>query len=184
MAMDKKQQQVVVLTVLSVSAFLYFYMYSPYGLKPTNEKIGQLTAELTNVQDKVESMKRTAQRLPALKREYDSLVAEMGQTEKRLPKEKSLEEILRIVTEQSLRYRIGVLSFTPGGGKEEAYYVEIPITLNVNGQFHMLGKFLASLGLQERILSARGLNMTYSPNPRKGQSVSGSFTLLAYAFKG
>lgn len=184
MALDKKQQQMVVLGVLGVSAFLYFYIYSPYGYKPTNEKIVRLTGELQNVQDKVESMKRTAQRLPALKREYDSLVSEMGQTEKRLPKQKSLEDILRIVTEQSLRYRVGVLNFTPGNGKEETYYVEIPITLNVSGQFHMLGKFLASLGLQERILSARSLSLNYSPNPRKNQTISGSFTLLAYAFKG
>jgi type IV pilus assembly protein PilO len=182
MALDKKQQQTVALTVMGAAFF--FYIYWSYGLKPVNEKISRTSQELKTVTEKVDSMKRTAQRLPALKKEYESLQAEVGQTEKRLPQEKSLEEVLRIVTEQSLKYRVSVASFAPGSGKQETYYLEIPITMNVQGQFHTLGKFLTALGLQERILSARNLSLTYAPNPKKNHTVTGTFTLLAFSFKG
>jgi type IV pilus assembly protein PilO len=182
MALSKDQQQKIVLAVMIAGGF--GYVYWNYLLKPTNEKIAKLESEVANVLGQVETMKRTAARLPALQREYDSLLAEVGQTEKRLPKEKNMEEVLRVVTQQSLKNQITVRSFSPGTEMPRDYFVEIPISLTVAGSFHTLGKFMSILGQQERILGARGLSLNYEPNPQKGQTVSGNFTLLAYMFKG
>lgn len=182
MALSKQQQQQVFVILLSVVGLSYVYW--TYGLKPVNEKISSLNNSLTEVQDKVETMKRVAERLPALQKEYDNLVAEVGKAEKRLPKQKNLEEVLRIVTRHSQKTGVSVASFTPQGERAQNYYVEVPIDLSIAGQFHTLGEFLTTLGQEERILSARNLQLTYNANPRKGHSVTGTFTLLAYMFKG
>jgi type IV pilus assembly protein PilO len=180
MKLSKKQQQTLIIAVAVVVGGLYAYWN--FGWKPTSEKIARLSGELDKTRAKVESMKQTAQRLPQLQKDYETLLAEVGETEKRLPKQKSLQDILRIVTEQSIKHRISVTSFAPGAERQEQYFSEVPISLNVVGHFHPLGKFLAALGLQERILSSRGLNLTTST--KKGQTISGTFTLLAYTFKG
>ncbi|HRY30757.1 MAG TPA: type 4a pilus biogenesis protein PilO [Elusimicrobiota bacterium] len=182
MALSKQQQQQIALIVMLGGGFLFVYWN--YLLKPTNAKIVALETQVTDILGQVETMKRTANRLPALQREYDALVAEVGETEKRLPKEKNLQEVLRIVTEQSMKNKISVLSFAPGGDVQQNYCVEIPISLNITGQFHTLGKFLAILGQQERILTARDVRLSYTPNEKKGHTISGSFILLAYTFKG
>jgi type IV pilus assembly protein PilO len=182
MALSKQQQQQ--LAIVSMVAVGFLYVYWSYLLKPTNQKIVELDKKVADVLSQVETMKRTANRLPALQRQYDDLVAEVGKTEKRLPKEKNLEEVLRIVTEQAIKHKVSVLSFSPGGEKPQAYFIEIPVTLAVSGDFNSLGRFLASLGQQERILGSRDLRLTYSPNVKKGQTVTGSFNLLAYTFKG
>jgi type IV pilus assembly protein PilO len=95
-----------------------------------------------------------------------------------------MENVLRIITEVSLKNNIAVQSFAPGGEKPQNYYVEIPISLNIAGQFNAVGKFLSILGQQERILTAKNLQLSYSPNPQKGQTVMGTFTLFAFVFKG
>lgn len=180
--LTKQQQQQIAAIVLGTAGFIYVYWN--YCLKPTNQKIITVSAQLTEVLDKVETMKRTANRLPALQREYDNLQAEVGRAEKRLPKERNLQEVLRIVADHSAKSHISVLSFAPGGEAQQNYFIEIPISLSITGQFHTLAKFLSILGQQERILSAKNLQLSYSANPRKGHTVSGSFILLAYVFKG
>lgn len=182
MALSKQQQQQVMLIVMVAAGF--GYVYWNYLLKPTNAKIADLSKKVNDVLAQVETMKRTANRLPALQREYESLVSEVGETEKRLPKERNLEEVLRIVTEQAGKHKITVTTFAPGTDKAQNYYVEFPITLTVNGSFHTLGKFMAVLGQQERILASRNVTLGYAPNPKKGQTVTGSFQLMAFTFKG
>ncbi|MBI4395837.1 MAG: type 4a pilus biogenesis protein PilO [Elusimicrobia bacterium] len=182
MALSKQQQQQIVMVVMFVAGFSYVYWN--YLLKPTNAKITKLDTELTRVLDEVETMKRTANRLPALQREFDDLNAQVGQAEKRLPKEKNLEEVLRIVTTEAIKHHVSILSFSPGTERPQNYFIEIPINLSFQGQFHTLGKFLSVLGQQERILAARNVQVTYSPNTKKGHTLNGSFSLLAYVFKG
>lgn len=183
MALSKQQQQQVVLAVMLVAGF--GYVYWNYMLSPANKKIAELNTNLTEVLDKVETMKRTANRLPALQKEYEGLLAEVGKSEKRLPKEKNLQEVLRLVTEHSLRQQITVRSFTPGAEVPQNYFVEVPVVMSVSGQFHTLGKFLALMGQQERILSAKNLSLSVAPlGNKKNDTIQGTFTLLAYIFKG
>jgi hypothetical protein len=40
------------------------------------------------------------------------------------------------------------------------------------------------MGQQERIMAARNLSIRAALNAQKGQTMSGSFTLVAYIFKG
>jgi type IV pilus assembly protein PilO len=182
MALSKQQQQQVMLVAMVVGGF--GYVYWNYMLMPTNKKIAELTAKVNDVLGQVETMKRTANRLPALQREYDSLVTEVGETEKRLPKQRNLEEVLRIVTEHATKSKVTVTTFSPGSDKPQNYFVEFPISLSVQGSFHTLGKFMAVLGQQERILASRNIALSYAPNPKKGHTVTGSFQLMAFTFKG
>jgi len=182
MAMSKKTQQTLILVLMGGAFGLYAY-YN-YLWKPTNEKIAQLTQKRDEILEKVESLKRTAQRLDVLEKQTEELSVEVAQSEKKLPPKKSLDEILRLVTEEALRNRVTILNFTPGADKPESYFIEIPIAMNVSGQFHAVGRFLAAIGLQERIMSARGLTLNAVAASKKGNTVTGMFTLLAYTFKG
>lgn len=182
MALDKEQQKNLIVVVLFSG--LFGWAYINLGWKPTAENIARLETEVTQTEEKVADMKRRAAKLEALRREYEALLMEVGQTEKRLPREKSLQDVLRIVTEQSLKHRVRILTFAPGAESQQQYFSEIPINLSFAGQFHALGKFLTALGIEERILSARGLILTGATDEAKMQTLTGSVTLLAYAYKG
>ncbi|HOW27208.1 MAG TPA: type 4a pilus biogenesis protein PilO [Elusimicrobiota bacterium] len=182
MALSKQQQQQVMAIVMFVAGFAYVYW--TYLLKPTNEKIVKLNADLVSVLDKVETMKRQALRLKSLQDDYNKLLLEVGETEKRLPKQKSLEDIIRIVTFESNKYHIRLNSFSPGGERAQNYYSEVPISLNVKGQFHTLGRFITAIGLQERIMSALGLTISYTPDQKTGETITANFILMTYTFKG
>lgn len=182
MALTQEQQKQVLLAAVLVVGFPYAWW--TYGMRPTMDKIRVTRQENQQIEEKVETMKRTALRLSALERERDALLAEVGKAEKKLPKQKNLEEIIRIVTQESQKHKVFIGSFSPANEVPRNYFVEIPFGINFTANFHSLARFLAALGQQERIMAARNVSINYSLNNLKGHTISGSFTLLTYIFKG
>jgi type IV pilus assembly protein PilO len=181
-AMTKEQQQQVIVAI--VLPVVIIYLWWNYLMAPWGQKISEVSQEVVRVEEEVDKMKRIAVRKESLERERDALFMEVGKAEKKLPKQKNIEELIRIVTELSQKNRIFVANFSPENERQQNYYTEIPFGITYTASFHSLGKFLASLGQQERILAARNLNMSFSSNPKRGHTVSGSFSLLAYVFRG
>jgi type IV pilus assembly protein PilO len=182
--LTKEQQKTIAAVVLAVGAFTYVYWN--YMMKPTNAKIVQLKQDLATKQEQVETTKREALRLPAIKREYEALVLEVGETEKLIPKEKGLDNVLRTVTEEAIRLNIQVISFSPRGISQKTYYNEIPIDLSIQANFHSLGHLLATLGQKERIMNSRNVQMTAlsaNQNSPTGHTVQVTLSLAAYAFR-
>ncbi len=183
MALTNQQKQSAVLGAMAVVGILYVY-YS-FFLKPVNEKIATLDNELSQVTRKIDDMKLIADRLPILQKEYDALLAEVSKTEKRLPRDKKMEDIWRTVSEIAIKNQVSVMSFSPGAEQQSSpFFSEIPFSLSITGQFHSVARFLAAMGQQERIFNARALQLNYAPNTKKNHTVTGSFTLLTYIYKG
>lgn len=182
MAMDKEQQQKVMVVV--IFAVTFFYVYFKYMLGPTQVSIAQNSAELKTVTDRVESLKQVASRLPQLKRETEELDTQVAKVEKRLPRTRNLEDIIRTVTELAKKNGVNFTIFSPQGESPKQYFTEVPFLLNITSTLHSLGKFLTVMGQQERIFCARNLTLNYSPNAKKGTTVSGSVTILAFIYNG
>src|SRR5262245_28439758 len=114
MALTQDQQKKAFLIALAVVAGSYLWYK---GMVAVRQQIASKHEENEALQEKVESLKRTAARKDALERERDALTAEVSKAEKKLPKQKNLEEIIRIVTEQSQRYKIFINTFSPEAEK-------------------------------------------------------------------
>ncbi len=182
MAMSQEQQKKVAAVI--IFAVTFFYVYFKYMLAPKQDAIVKVEAELSTVLARVEELKMTASRLPALRRETEELDVQVAKVERRLPRTRNIEDIIRTVTELAKKSNVAFSSFAPGGESAQQYYTEVPFTLNVTGTMHSIAKFLAVMGQQERIFSAKNLSLSFSPNPQKGHTVSGSFTLYAFVYNG
>ncbi|MBL0350839.1 MAG: type 4a pilus biogenesis protein PilO [Elusimicrobia bacterium] len=182
MALNKDQQQKILLGVVVVVTFCYVYF--KYLLAPTRASIAETETQLQSVLQRVDSLKMTASRLPQLRKQTEELDLQVAKVEKRLPRTRNLEDIIRIVTELAKKNGVSFSSFSPAGESSQTYYTEVPFTLNVTGTMHSIGKFLSVIGQQERIFSAKNLNISYSPNTKKGYTISGTFTLYAFIYNG
>jgi type IV pilus assembly protein PilO len=167
-----------------IAAIALSYFYGRYGLWPVNKKISAVREELERVENKIKTMELTATRLPILQKESDNLQIEVRRGDKKLPKEIDLDGILRIVTTQALRHNVSIRGFSPDVEQSQAYFTEVSFVMEVSGTFHSVARFLASLGQEERILSARNLQLVESWDPVTSHTVTGTFRLLAYVFHG
>jgi Tfp pilus assembly protein PilO len=181
-AIDSKDVQKIVVG-------LVLFIGIPVGLitqvyKPWIADTETLRAEVAETTRKIQEMKDIAARYDRLVAETNELDTKVKSAEKHLPRTRNLEGVLRTFTDMALRNRISVSSFAPGGDSDKGQYIEVPFAISFSASLHNLGKFLTDLAQQERIMSSSGLNLNSSLNPKRGFTVTGTFTLIAYVYKG
>ena len=114
MALNKEQQQKILLVLVVVVTFCYVYF--KYLLGPTRVNIAQTETELQSVLQRVDTLKMTASRLPQLRKQTEELDLQVAKVEKRLPRTRNLEDIIRIVTELAKKKRGEFFVVLAGGG--------------------------------------------------------------------
>ncbi|MCB4790761.1 MAG: type 4a pilus biogenesis protein PilO [Elusimicrobia bacterium] len=171
--------------LVGVGIFIVFFVivYFKYLAAPLDQKYRESSEQLNNIETKVASMKQKAKELPKLQKEMKLLEEEVAELGKRLPKEKGIQELLRIITKDSQNYHLNVLSFSPNPVAEKSNYFEIPFRVSVKGTYHSLAQFLSDLGQESRIISAKNLEMS-ADTSSKNNSITASFSIIAYTFKG
>lgn len=182
MAMNQEQQKQLAMAV--IAAGLFGYVYFARLLKPVQEEILKKESELVTVNSRIDGLRATANQRDQLLKRVEDLKVQVAAVEKRLPRDRNLQDIIRIVSDLAAKNGVRYSSFSPMGEQPSQLFMEIPFGMNISGSVLSVAKFLAALGQQERILSARNLSLSYSSDPKKNQTVTGSFTLVAFVYNG
>ena len=176
---NKQQQQYAVVGALLLagggfSYFRYFWM-------PTSARIRETTEKIKAVEEKINKAKGQAGRLPTIQKELERLNEQAIEAEKQLPKNKNLPAVIVTVGSLARKNSVEVRSFLPGGASQKEYYIEVPYTLSMQGTYHNIARFFASVALEERIFNVR--NVIYgAPNTEGKMTVT--YTLISYQSKG
>ncbi|MDD5302211.1 MAG: type 4a pilus biogenesis protein PilO [Elusimicrobia bacterium] len=179
MQLSKQQQQylgagAVLFVVFSVVYVKFFWLPIAQAKSEANEKIEQIEAKIVKA-------KQQAARLERLQAEISSLNERAAEAEKRLPKTKSVPDILLAISSLAQKNRVTIQSFSPGPMKSQTYFVELAYPLSIRGSYHNIGRFLAALSLEERIFNVSNINYP-AADPVGDMTVT--FTLLSYQYKG
>ena len=182
MAMSQDQQKQLAMGVIAV--VLFSYVYFSKLLKPVQGEIQSKEAELVSVNSRIDGLRATASQREQLLKRVEDLKVQVAAVEKRLPRDRNLQDIIRIVSDLAAKNGVHYSSFSPMGEQSSQLFTEVPFGMNISGSVLSVAKFLAALGQQERILSARNLSLSYGSDPKKNQTVTGSFTLVAFVYNG
>ena len=179
MQLSKQQQQylgagAVLFVVFSFVYVKFFWLPIAQAKSEANEKIEQIEAKIVKA-------KQQAARLERLQAEIASLNERAAEAEKRLPKTKSVPDILLAISSLAQKNRVTIQSFSPGPMKSQTYFVELAYPLSIRGSYHNIGRFLAALSLEERIFNVSNINY---PAADGVGDMTVTFTLLSYQYKG
>jgi Tfp pilus assembly protein PilO len=179
--LTKQQQQAIIAGVLGLGGFGYAYI--TFFWMPVSKKIEEAYKKSEEVQAKIERATKQAARLPRLEAELVQLNQMAVEAERRLPKKKSVPEILVAMTDLAQKANVHILTFTPGPAKQGgASFMELNYPMQVKGSFHSIGKFLAAISLQERIYNVQ--NVVYGGASDADGVMTVTFTLVSYQYKG
>ncbi len=157
------------------------FVYVKFFWLPISEKKDALTDQIQQIDGKIAKAKAEASRLQRLQDELSTLNRQAGEAEKRLPKSKSVPDILVSLSRLADRYHVSIISFSPGPEKAQQYFIELSYPMTVLGTYHDVGRFLAAIALEERIYNVRGITL---PAPDSSGRMTVTFTLLSYQYKG
>lgn len=175
--LTKDQQKYAAVAVFGLA--LFGFLYWKFFWSPIAMKIDEVRAKIEELDGKIARAKAQAARLPQLEKELITLNEQAVEAEKRLPRTKSVPEILVTISQLAAKNRVQVTSFTPGAQKVQQYFTELNYPVQVRGSFHSIGKFFAALALEERIFNV--LDVKYAGS---GADLSVTFTLISYQYKG
>ncbi|OGR57452.1 MAG: hypothetical protein A3I11_03730 [Elusimicrobia bacterium RIFCSPLOWO2_02_FULL_39_32] len=182
--MDKKQLQflIILIPILIIGINFGFYKYL---FNPLSERKKILKGELEQIKKEYqESVGRTA-RLPKLQEEIAVLNQEILEVEKKLPKDKDVPSLIRLLSKKMDSHSIRWTRLAPGNQTSKDYYIEHTYTIPFSASYHNLATFLTEIGQLERIFSSRFSKLSSTVNSKTGENeVSGELTFLIYTSKG
>ncbi|MEK7388673.1 MAG: type 4a pilus biogenesis protein PilO [Elusimicrobiota bacterium] len=177
--LSKNQKQYVAAGVFMLAAFGFVHV--KFFWLPVAAAKGEAREKIDQIVLKIAKAKQQAARLKNLQDEIARLNERAIEAEKRLPKSKSVPDILLTLSALAQRNRVQLQSFSPGAQKSQQYFIELAYPLAVKGGYHSIGRFLAALALEDRIFNIR--DITYPAAGTDGE-MTVTFTLLSYQYKG
>lgn len=177
--LSKQEQQYVAGAAFLVVALGFVYV--KFFWLPVSQAKKEAREKIEVIEAKIVKAKQQAARLKRLQDEIATLNERAVEAEKRLPKSKSVPDILLAISALAQKQRVTIQSFAPGPQKSQQYFIELAYPVSVKGSYHSIGRFLAALSLEERIFNVRDINY---PAADSSGDMTVTFVLLSYQYKG
>jgi type IV pilus assembly protein PilO len=177
--LTKQQQQ-----SLGAGVFLFLVaggLYVKFFWLPISQEMSELSTQIADIDTKVRKATAQASRLQKLQDELTKLSKQAAEAELRLPKTKSVADILVALSGLASSNRVAIQSFSPGPSKTQQYFIELSYPMAVRGSYHNIGRFFAAVALEARIFNIK--DVVYPAAGGDGQ-MTVTFTLLTYQYKG
>ena len=177
--MDKKKLQQILIGIPLVFVALIFCYYK-YLLKPLEEKQAALMTELNKIQQDYQESVGRANRLPMLEQEIRVLNTEIQEMQKKLPHDKDVPGLIRLLSERMKYYGVQWKRIEPGVQTGKEYYIEHSYKIPFSSRYHNLARFLSEIGQMERIFATRLSSLRPETDPKTGSTIGGEITFLIY----
>ncbi|OGR87678.1 MAG: hypothetical protein A3A86_04830 [Elusimicrobia bacterium RIFCSPLOWO2_01_FULL_60_11] len=180
--MNRKELQAAIIA-LPIVAILGTFTYYKYLILPLAARHDKLRSEIEGIRGEYEQSVGRAARLPRLEQEIHVLNDEIVEMQKKLPKDKDVPSIIRLLSDRMQFHGIRWKKLDPGAQSAKEYYIEHSYKIPFSTPFHNLARFMAEVGQMERIFATRISPLKSETNAKDGTMVSGDLYFLIYTSK-
>lgn len=131
---------------------------------------GERKKQITHLATIEEKQKKAANLVP-LKLQMKEMQQSFGDLLKQLPSKTEVAGLLVDISQTGLAAGLEFQLFKPAGEVRTEYYAELPIEINVLGNYHEFGEFVSGIAALPRIVTAHEIGLTGGAKkaPKKGQ---------------
>lgn len=162
--------------VILAGAFAWF-MYLPLkaDINKSNLQIDKLEKQLNQARLKAKHFKE-------FEAEYAQVETQFKEALKLLPNEREIPSLLKTITQLGSDSQLEFRLFSPQSERAQGFYLEIPVAIEVSGNYHNVAVFFDKVGQMDRIVNI--LNVAMKPvSPRSTKLVT-TCKAVTYRFKG
>ncbi|MFC1494400.1 type 4a pilus biogenesis protein PilO [Thermodesulfobacteriota bacterium] len=126
-------------------------------------KTASIKTALTNVEDVNSQLSRAKiqrQKLPKVRAEKEKVDLQFDAAQKLLPSDREIPELLTKITELGTESNLDMSTFVPQSLRNKGFYAEIPISLQITGNYHDVAVFFEKIGKMDRIMNIQNVRMT------------------------
>lgn len=177
---SKEDLQKIIAAVMVGGLFIYVYL--AYFWLPYSKKISENQKKIVEMNKKIADAKKAKEEYKNLEKKLEELKILKAESEKKLPKEKKVPDLIQTLKKISDKYSVKIISITPANTSKEQYFTKANYSVSVKGSYHNIGKFFTAIALEERIFGIE--NVTISQSGAEDSSCNVNFTLATYQFGG
>jgi len=141
----------------------YFYWF--YLLQPAFEKKAKLDEDLENISRRIATSQRVVGQIEQHKKEIARLEKSLQTILAKLPEQKEIPRLLTSVSEAGRDAGLDFVLFKPMASVSKEFYAEIPVKIEVEGEYNNIAVFFDSVANLPRIV-----NITDVGIKREGKS--------------
>ena len=156
-----------------LGAVVYFLYMPKWDMK------NELQAEFDNLSNQLVIARQKASRLPKLRAQMKAEEAKFAEASKALPERRELPTLLTVVSQSGREAGLEFQLFQPGGEINKKFYVEIPVSIRVEGGYHNTAEFFDRVAALSRIVTIKDITMV--PASKKDE-LSTSCSAVTYKF--
>jgi type IV pilus assembly protein PilO len=108
----------------------------------------------------IEEKQKKAANLVPLKSQMKEMQQSFGDMLKQLPSKTEVAALLVDISQTGLAAGLEFQLFKPSAEVRSDYYAELPIEINVVGNYHEFGEFISGIAALPRIVTAHDINIT------------------------
>ena len=173
-----KVQRIVITAVifgLITGGFVYFLYWPKY------EQIGRLSKQLDQLEKKLEVAKRNAKDLKKFQAKMKEAEAQFQMAMKKLPEKEEIPSLLSSISNSGQQVGLEFLLFEPKPEKKKEFYAEIPVAMNIKGDYHNLAIFFDQVARLSRIVNIKNIQIS-SSKEKNSRDLNTSCMAVTYKF--
>lgn len=173
-----KNQKIAILAVLIILLVAGYYTlwYAPRSLE-----ISRLDDDVEAARNDIAIKQQRAANLPRLQQELRELDARLKEAVAQLPNKKEMADLLSSISAKAQASGLEILLFRPRTESYKDFYAEIPVDINVKGNFYNVVRFFDEVGQLSRLVNIDNISFR---NPKvSGDQVELETSSLATTYR-
>jgi type IV pilus assembly protein PilO len=154
----------------------YFLIYTDQ-----EKQIGKLDRQLATLETELQEKQEIAGNLSKFRKRVEFLQQKLEEKKKNLPDDSNLDQLLKTLNELSEKSDMRIVKFTPQAEVTRNFYAEIPVKMEIEGNYHEIATFFDKVSKEERIINISGIELGKA-EMKNGKVVLGG-SCLAKTFK-
>ena len=167
---------VLAAVVIVLTGSNYFFLVSP-----EEDRITALEATKTQLESQLAEKKEIAQNLTERRKELDSLDQQLQEALTELPERKDIDELLAQLNDVGKKSGLEISQVAPGTESNSNFYAQIPIKMQVSGNYHEIALFMQEIAGMRRIVNVNNIKLGQAT--LKGEKVVLTSDFLATTFR-
>ena len=165
--------------VLLLAGGYFFLVY-----QDASNKLAILRAQELELQRKLSEVRSVAANISQFEEEIAGLEVKLQKVLRQLPNDKELEVVLADISNLGKTAGIEIKSFQRKDEVVHDFYAEVPISLEIEGRYHDIGRFFDMLARLPRIVNMGSVDMRVASESLEGTVLKVSGTATTFRFVG
>lgn len=158
----------------------YFFLF----YQENAEELKALHAQELELQRKLSEVRSIAANISAFEAEIEDLEIHLKTVLRQLPNNKELEVLLTDISNLGKTAGVEIRSFKRGKELSHDFYAEVPIDLELTGEFHDVARFFELVSKLPRIVNMGSLNIKVVSEDEESTVLSVKGTATTFRFVG